>query len=241
MLIFGVLPFGATAQTFSTLGITSTTPTQETIIILEKDLLSLYQKLSVLLAEQNQLENAQITQANQIQSLRQSSTQPLALSGASTTIPSRSYRVIEEAKVNFGNGFVRGADIQTIPPKLSPNQIVTGELVFTCIYNSHVNGLPDFCDNTSAIDTSSLPQISNTSLTISFDDQYLTCKSGVPMVQSSQKTEFLTTNVSGDFSFTIPSSTDMTNYKVSISNGGIAVLSFYATNSAIPDVSTFCN
>lgn len=239
------LPMGAVAQTVpNNLGITSSTTPAAAIRILEEDLLSLYQQLYALLTEQSQLQTTQNAQAGQIQSLQQSTAAAPALGSATpsstaTTTPARPYHVNEEAEVNFGSGFVRGADMQTNEPTTTPAQTISGELVFMCIYDSAEPGLSNFCD-ASSVDTSTLPGISGAALTLSYNENDATCQNGIPTMKSNQYSETVTADASGTFSFSAPSSSAAVDYEVTVDNAGLPVLSFNAHNAAAPSISTIC-
>lgn len=243
--MFIALPAGASAQTVAgNLGITSSTPPADAIRILEEDLLSLYQQLYALLTEQSQLQTTQNAQAGQIQSLQQSVATTPSLGSATpsstaTTTPARPYHVVEEAKFDFGSGFVRNADIQINQPTTTPSQTIAGELVFTCIYDSAEPGLPNFCD-ASTVDTSTFPAISNATLTLSYNENDMVCQNGIPTMQSKQYDKTVTTDANGYFSFNAPSSTSVADYRITANNAETPVLSFLAHNADAPSVSTIC-
>lgn len=243
-LAFIVTPVGfAFAQTVNlsnNFGLSSTATQQERFLIIDQELLSLYQQLQVLITLLNNQENSigggQTAGGNGSGVTSNSATlfvpSPV-LGDVSPSVPEQPIR--EEAEIDIGSGFQRGADLQNPNIKTAPGQTINGELTFLCFY---VSG-PGQCAVTPD-STSSLPQIALAQLTIQFNEAGSSCVNNVPTAVNQQVVQTVTTDENGNFSFTAPGDPYMQSYIVTIENSGQSVFWANLGNSAALPVSGVC-
>ncbi len=197
---------------------------------------------------QSQMQSQTQAIQQQTQTLQQiaQNTQPAA--PASTTAPSsqdnRPFTVNEEAEVNFGSGLMRAVDVNAnnpyaSNPSITPRQIIEGKMDFICIYDSHEQGLPDFCTPPDG-STSTLPQFSSVPLTMKIEENSYICANGIPTANQTEETETVQTDAAGNFSFTAPGGANLQDYVVNVYNGSQFINGFGFHNSSALPASAVC-
>jgi len=247
-----IVPSFAFAQTTTSLQTVYTNALQQLISLLVQEVTQLEQQLAALNAKQDTLQSeissSTVAQATSTPTGTYTPSQTLTQLQQTApqvvqTPPRPEQPIQEEAEVNLGQGFMRGSDFQSdLPnhqPTTTPGQVIPGEIVFICSYESDAPGLPNYCPVPQG-STSTLPQAALTQLTVQFNENSYVCNNGIPSANESQETQAVSTDANGNFSFTAPGNANLEDYIVNIYNGGQPIFWLNAHNATALPASAVC-